>query len=99
MERVINHIANHSSKKEPITNKEIGSALNMGEFEVRKKINEARCQGFPICSCNKGYYYSNDKSDILETIQSLMHRTIAVEKAVNGLLTVVRCGIGLEEEA
>lgn len=73
MERVINHIANHSTKKEPITNKEIGSALNMGEFEVRKKINEARCQGFPICSCNKGYYYSNDKSDILETIQSLMH--------------------------
>ena len=94
MDRVINYIANHGTKKEPITNREIGSALNLGEYEIRKRINEARCQGFPICSSNKGYYYSEDKSDILETIQSLMHRTIAVEKAVNGLLTVVRCGMG-----
>lgn len=86
MERVINYIVNHGSKEKPITNKEMASSLNLTDVSIRKKINEARCHGFPICSCDKGYYYSEDKSEIINTIQSLTHRNIAVEKAVSGLL-------------
>lgn len=97
MERVVNYIVNHGSVDAPVTNNEISSVLKLANAEVRKKINEARCNGIPICSCTKGYYYSEDKSEILATIQSLMHRTIAVEKAVNGLLTVVRCGLEVSE--
>lgn len=91
VERVVNFIRIHGSNDKPVTNKEIGSQLKLCEVAVRKKINEARCKGIPICSCDRGYYYSENKGDILATIQSLMHRTIAVEKAVNGLLTVARC--------
>jgi biotin operon repressor len=99
MERVVNYITIHGSKEKPVSNMEIGSQLKLSEQIIRKKINEARCNGIPICSCVKGYYYSEDKSEILATIQSLMHRTIAVEKAVNGLLTVVRCEMeGSEHE-
>lgn len=94
MERVINYITNHGSKENPVSNKEISSQLKLSEPLVRKKINEARCEGIPICSCDKGYFYSEDKTEILTTIQSLMHRTIAVEKAVNGLVSVVRNGMG-----
>ena len=96
---VINYIVNHGTKDKPITNKEMASALKLKEVDIRKKINEARCNGFPICSCVNGYYYSEDKGEILKTIQSLMHRTIAVEKAVNGLLTCVRCGMEVDEDA
>lgn len=96
---VINYIVNHGTKDKPITNKEMASALNLKEVDIRKKINEARCNGFPICSCPNGYYYSEDKGEILKTIQSLMHRTIAVEKAVNGLLTFVRGGTEVYEDA
>ena len=96
MERVVNYIRNHSSLDEPISNKEIGDALKLSGFSIRKKINEARCQGFPICSCDKGYYYSEDKTEIIKTVQSLMHRTMAVEKAVSGLLAVVK--FDLEEK-
>jgi biotin operon repressor len=89
MERVVNYIKNHGTQKNPVTNKEICSQMKTSEAEIRKKINKARCEGIPICSCAKGYYYSEDKADILETIQSLMSRTISVEKAVKGLLTTL----------
>ena len=98
MERVINYITNHGSKENPVSNKEISSQLKLSETLVRKKINEARCEGIPICSCDKGYFYSEDKTEILTTIQSLMHRTIAVEKAVNGLVSVVRNGLEVVSE-
>ena len=91
MERVVNYITNNGSIDNPVTNREISTSLKLTEACIRNKINKARCNGIPICSCDKGYYYSEDKSEILQTIQSLMHRTIAVENAVNGLLTVVRC--------
>lgn len=90
MERVVNYILNHGTKEEPITNKEISSALKISEVNVRKYINQARRESIPICSCTEGYFYSEDKTDILETIDSLMHRTMAVEKAVTGLLTTLR---------
>ena len=90
MERVVNYIKNHGSQKNPVTNKEICAQLNLHEVDVRKIINKARCEGIPICSCHKGYFYSDDKADILETIESLMSRTISVEKAVKGLLTKLK---------
>ena len=93
MERVVNYISAHGSIDNPVPNKDISSSLHIAEAYVRKKINEARCKGIPICSCEQGYFISNDKAEILRTIQSLMHRTIAVEKAVNGLLTVIRSGL------
>ena len=99
MERVISFIANHGSIDKPVPNRDISSSLKLSESLVRKKVNEARCKGFPICSCDKGYFISHDKGEILRTVQSLMHRTISVEKAINGLLTVIRSGLEDKENA
>ena len=93
---VINYIINNGSADKPVMNHQISAHLNISEVSVRKLINEARCEGFPICSCRKGYYYSEDKADIVATIQSLNNRTIAVEKAISGLLTNL---MKTEEEA
>lgn len=90
MELVVNYIMSHGTRKNPISNREICSQLHITEVTVRQHINKARCSGIPICSCASGYWYSEDKSDILETIDSLMHRTISVEKAISGLLTTLR---------
>lgn len=90
MERVVNYIRNHATKDLPVTNREISSVLNIAESQVRTKINKARSNGIPICSCDKGYWYSEDKADILQTIESLMHRTISVEKAVSGLISTLK---------
>ena len=90
MELVVNYIMTHGTRKNPVSNKEISSQLHITEATVRHHINKARCSGIPICSCPSGYWYSEDKSDILETIDGLMHRTISVEKAISGLLTTLR---------
>ena len=95
MERVVDYIRNHGSIDKPVMNHEISAHLKIGEGKIRKLINQARCEGHPICSCPKGYFYSENKADIVETIRSLNNRTIAVEKAISGLLTNL---IGLEEE-
>ena len=90
MERVVNYIKEHGSAQEPVPNNKISSQLRIKEQEIRRYINKARQEGIPICACSKGYFYSEEKDDILNTVGSLMHRTISVEKAVNGLLTVLR---------
>ncbi len=89
MEKVINHIINYATAENPIANYQLSALFNISEVAIRKHINRARCEGIPICASSKGYYYSTDKADILDTIQSLNNRTIAVEKAIGGLLTAL----------
>ena len=91
---VVNYIINNGSVDKPVMNHQIAEHFKISEVKIRKIINQARCEGIPICSCNKGYYHSTDKADIVETIRSLNNRTIAVEKAISGLLTNL---MGLEE--
>lgn len=87
MERVVDFIRNYGSFEAPVTNREIAAHLRTSEPAIRALINQARCEGYPICSCGKGYFYSTNKADIVETIHSLNSRTIAVGKAISGLLT------------
>ena len=89
VEKVVNFIAKNGSASEPISNHHIASHFNTNEVNIRKYINQARCEGIPVCSCGKGYYYSTDKANILDTIQSLNNRTIAVERAISGLLNAL----------
>ncbi len=87
MERIVNYIRNHGSIDEPVMNHEMAAHFKTSEVTIRKLINQARCEGHPICSCHKGYFYSTNKADIVETIHSLNSRTISVGKAISGLLT------------
>ena len=91
MERVISYINNNGSKEHPICNKEISKAIGVGEVEIRKLINKARCNGYAICSCDKGYFMSEDVADILDTIESLTRRTSSINNAVSGLITALKC--------
>lgn len=87
MNKVIEYIKANGTPKSPVSSYEISKDLGIGGVAIRKAINKARCEGCPICACNNGYYYSEDKTEIINTIQSLVNRTISVEKAINGLLT------------
>ena len=86
MNKVIEYIKANGTPESPVSSYEITEALKISGISIRKAINKARCEGCPICSCNNGYYYSEDKTEIINTIQSLVNRTIGVERAVNGLL-------------
>ena len=84
---VITYIINHGTNEHPISNRKVSEHFDINEAIVRKHINRARCEGVPICSTQHGYFYSEDKADVLDTIHSLNKRTIAVEKAISGLIT------------
>ena len=90
MERLVNYIKKNGSKDNPIPNNKISTFLDISEQMVRKEINKARCEGITICSSNKGYWYSEDKEDILNTVQSLVNRTTSVNKAIDGMLTSLK---------
>ena len=48
-------------------------------------VNELRCLGIPICSCNEGYFYSTNASDIWDTINHLAGRANKIIAAHEGM--------------
>ena len=52
---------------------------------IRVLINELRCEGWPICSCSKGYYLTWNTAKIKQTIKNLRGRQIKMQYAIDGL--------------
>lgn len=84
MDVVIEYIIKNG--KTPISAKQLSGMFGVSGLEIRRQINEARSEGCPICSCRKGYYYSEDIRDIVKTASSLSRRIESIERARNGLL-------------
>lgn len=74
-----------SGKDDPVCSKEIASAFGVPRTTVRRMINTARSNGVPICSCQNGYYITDKKDEIKETIKSLRGRIYKMECAIAGL--------------
>ena len=55
------------------------------DVSLRQYINAMRSSGACICSCSDGYYWSEDPSDLYETIQSLEGRVAGIVKAYTGM--------------
>ena len=76
----------------PISSVTLGKIFGISGTEIRRIVNAARCDGCPICSCHKGYYYSENAEDIEHTVQSLQNRICGIQKAINGLSVLVGGG-------
>jgi biotin operon repressor len=83
MHEVINYIV--TNKGNVNSAKTLGLKFGLADGTIRKIINEARSNGCPICSCHRGYYYSEKAEDIENTIRSLKHRILGIQNAINGL--------------
>lgn len=84
---VVEYIRIHSNgSKDPVHGWKIGKALGISDTVVRRWVNEARCNGVPICSCGNGYYYSNDPEHIDDTIRMLQGRIAKQQSAIDGLV-------------
>jgi biotin operon repressor len=76
---------NHTDISECISARKLCLKFGVSSIEIRKVVNEARSEGVPICSCDKGYFYSELPSDILKTVNSLTGRIAKMQTAINGL--------------
>lgn len=83
MIQIVEYIKSH--KGIPVSSQNLSEAFGISAFQVRRLINFARSEGYPICSCNKGYYYSEDEKEIEKTIASLTHRINSIQRAIDGL--------------
>ena len=80
---VIDYIKSHDGL--PITASKLSEAFGISGFEIRRIVNAARTEGCPICSCHKGYYYSENADEIAKTVASLTHRLGSIQRAIDGL--------------
>ena len=65
--------------------KQLERLFNCNGVRIREKVNELRSEGVPICGCQSGYYYSENVSDIKDTIIRLNSRIKKITIAENGL--------------
>lgn len=86
MEAITHYIHAHSDGKQcPICGSQIANAFGVSDVAVRHMINEARCNGDPICSGRRGYYIASSQDEIQKTIDSLEGRIAVMRNAKEGL--------------
>ena len=78
--------ANHRSKVDAISSKELEDALGLSNREIRRLINRLRSDACPICSDSGGYYYSDSFREVDMTIAHLKRQIESMSNAINGLL-------------
>lgn len=75
----------HKGKVNAVKSKEIEAAFHCKGAEVRRMVNDLRCKGVPICSCNEGYYYAESDQDVCFTIAHLYGRIKKMQAAKQGM--------------
>jgi hypothetical protein len=82
------------TKQNPIKEPDIVSRFNSNNSTIklngarlRKLVNHIRCHSMlPLIATSKGYYVSNDKSEIQNQIKSLRERANSINRCADGLL-------------
>ncbi len=89
MNEIITYLRMHSSAEKPVSGRVLAERFGLTGQKVREYINQARRDGVPICSARWGYFYSEDKSQIKKTIDSMRGRIVSQELAIDGLSTLL----------
>lgn len=82
--------AKHNGKAKAIKSQELERLFNCKGVQIREKVNELRSRGVPICSCIKGYYYSEVTENVKETIMHLNSRMKKIAIAESGLKSFLK---------
>jgi hypothetical protein len=53
---------------------------------IRAIVNSLRVNGYPICSSKNGYFFAQNKAEILQTINNLRSRMESIREAFFGLM-------------
>ena len=79
----------HSGEQNAVVSKEIERRFNIKGSEVRALVNELRCQGVPICSNSKGYFYATNRDEVESTVNHLNSRIGKIVEARNGMKNIL----------
>ena len=76
----------HRGQENAASSKEMEAAFHIKGRELRRAVNQLRCDGHPICSDATGYFYAARRSEIKATVAQLTGRISKIAAAKNGLL-------------
>lgn len=65
---------------------DLAKRFDMHPSHIRGCINLARTEGLPVCSNPKGYFWSDARADIEQTVDHMRDRIHKQQDAINGLL-------------
>ncbi len=80
----------HKGKNNAIMSRDIEAILHCKGTDVRRMANELRCQGVPIGSCQKGYFYAESEDEIRQTISHLDSRMKRMKAAKAGMMATLK---------
>lgn len=75
----------HLGEKEPASSKKLEAVFHIKGSELRRIINNLRCQSHPICSNASGYFYAAKQEELNATVAQLTSRVRHIAKARDGL--------------
>lgn len=84
-EEIKNFLMMKDGRASAVTSRELTSLFNIEGKDLRPIIHDLRVEGVPICSCNRGYYYSEDKEEVRKVMESLNERAMKIMEASYGL--------------
>lgn len=76
----------HTGKEKAVQSRGLENKFQVNSRNIRNIVNELRCEGYPICSDDNGYYYAANKEEILKSIYQLDSRMCKIAEAKNGLV-------------
>lgn len=77
---------NHTGEGKAVQSKCLEMRFQMSGRKIRDIVNTLRCEGYPICSDDGGYYYAANKHEVLGSIRQLNSRIEKIAEAKNGLV-------------
>lgn len=78
---------NHTEELNAVGARELSTLFNITQRGLRTLVTELRKEGYPVCSSNSGYWYSEDEEDIRKTVARMEAQMEKMEQAVTGLKT------------
>lgn len=78
----------HMGKDNPVSNKELQRIFRIREDEIRTCIKILRLDGKPVCYNESGYFYAQNREEILETVDHLQKMITGIEQSEVALLSV-----------
>ena len=75
----------HTDEREAINCKELAQLYNVTSKQIRNIVSALRQDGAPICSSSAGYWYSEDRVDLLRTLNKIRSQIRNMERTAEGL--------------
>lgn len=83
----------HSEEKEAINCSELAQLYNVTSKQIRNIVSALRQEGKPICSSSYGYWYSENTTDLLRTLNKIRSQIHNMERTAEGLeKTILKLG-------